>query len=200
MKYLFFPSILVAAPACLQAEAEIPKACFLQSNVELPAVSVPGVDVASAVDALAEAGYEPPSELYPNGVARQTFTRDGLDDIPNTFDSVGAEGNLHLLFVEIDAKRGLESFSEIGRVAVYIAPTDGSLESLTLAVCDEGKGCDTSGASVVLDGNAGRDLMPYLRAGSLDFTLEVGGIPPLDAWAFDVDICMGGKARYEAGL
>ncbi|MEO1234986.1 MAG: hypothetical protein AAFZ18_39465 [Myxococcota bacterium] len=202
MKSYLLTSLLFAAPlsACLQVDAEVPKACFLESGVEIPAVTVSGVDVSAAVDALTEAGYEPPSELFPNGLARQTFTREGLDAIPQTFDDFGATGDIRLLFVEIDAVQGLDSFAELGRVAVLLAPTDGSLEPVSLAVCDNRQGCDTSGRSVLLQGNANQDLMPYLRAESLDFTLEIGGIPPLDAWTFDVDVCMSGGASFAAGL
>lgn len=195
-----FVTALLLSTGCIQVNAEIPKACFLQTGVMIDALEVDGVAVATLLEEAQRAGLPPPANLIPEGGAQETFTREGLDEIPQAFDDLGASGEIRLLFVEVDATAGLESFEQIQSVAVSVRSPSGQLQPFVLAVCDRNLGCDTSGSRVTLAADAERDLMPYLREGTLEFTLELNGIPPLDAWQFDVDICMDGVAGLSAGL
>lgn len=194
---------LFAAPqlACLRVDAELPRTCFLQPDVSIEAVEVEGITAQGAFEAAEAAGIQLPDNLPPVAV-EQTFTRDGLSDIPRAIDELGAEASLSLLFVDVSATAGLDSFDSIGRIGVLLRPTDpaSGLEPQTLALCDRSQGCDVSGATVTLAGDAQRDLLPYLRAGELEFTLQLEGRPPLEAWAFDVDVCMQGDGAYEYRL
>jgi hypothetical protein len=188
--------------ACVQVDADLPQTCFLQSGVSIAALE--GVEAQGALDALQaaadDAGIELPSAL-PTVAVEESFTRDGLEDIPQTIDDVGADASVSLMFVDVIATRGLESFESIDRVAMTAVPTDpaSGLEPLTLARCDRAAGCEVSGTRVTLRG-AERDLLPYLRAGELEFTLALEGRPPLEVWSFDVDVCLQGTASYSHEL
>lgn len=199
LRYVVTPALLLST-ACLQVDADIPKACFLQSGVRIEALEIQGVEVRALLEEAERLGLPPPESLLPEGGVQQSFVRDGLDAVPQTFDDFGATGAIKLLLVDVFATSGLESFGRIERVAVRVATVSGALEPFVLAECDRSLGCDTSGAQVSLQGDAARDLMPYLREGELEFTLELDGLPPVDAWEFDVDVCMSGQASLSASL
>lgn len=187
--------------ACIQVDAEVPKACFLQSDVVIPAVEVNGIGVAGALDRAEDAGLDT-SIIPTSGAVEESFTRDGLNDITDTFDSVGVTGRARLLQVDVTAIRGLEDFSIIERIAVRMAPVEpnAALPPMVLAACDASQGCDTLSSQVTLSGDSEQDLVPYLELGTLEFTLELAGSVPLEEWAFDVDVCMSGGANFEASL
>ena len=185
---------LALGMGCVQVDAELPTTCFLQSGVSIEALGVDEVRIRAGLDAIGDAL---PVDL-PSVSVEQSFQRDGLDEIPSALDEIGAEASVSLLAIEVVATSGLSSFEGIDRVAITMAPTNANstLPPTVLARCDRAAGCDTSSDVVTLDGDSSANLVNYLREGELDFTLQLQGVPPLETWSFDVDVCMSGEGAY----
>lgn len=200
--FVVIVSAALVSPACIQVEADIPSACFLQSDVSMTAVAPVGEEILAAIAAAQAQGLALPAQFAPELDSETTFTREGLEEIPQTFDDIGVQTSVSLSFVDVFATKGLKDFSGIEAIHLRMAPTDpdAGLPPVDLAVCVAANGCDTSGTQVRLEGSADVDLVPYLEAGSLDFTLTVQGAAPLDLWSFDVDVCMNGSGRYDKSL
>lgn len=186
---------------CIQVDAELPTTCFLQNGVSIEALGVDEVRVQAGFDAVRDAGIELP-EVLPLVAVETSFRRDGLDQIPDALDELGADATVSLLAVDVTATEGLTSFEIIDEVAVTMAPAgpETGLPPTVLARCRRDEGCDVSGATVILAGAPDTNLVDYMRAGELEFTLELAGRPPLETWTFDVDVCMSGGASYEYEL
>lgn len=181
---------------CVNAEAQLPQVCFLESGVSIEVLPLPNVPGVQSLQG--RLGATP----LPSVRFKTSFVRDGLDAITEQIDEVGAEASVHLNFVEVVAVDGLDSFSSIRRIELRASPIDpeSSLGEIVLAACDHGAGCDTSSPTVTLSGSPETDLIPYLREPALEFTLELEGSPPLEAWTLDVDVCLSAQGSYQYRL
>lgn len=205
VRYFLHFSVLglgLSSAACLQVDAEIPAACFLETDVNMTAVVPIDPEMRERVEQARENGLALPAQFAPQLDAETTFSREGLEAIPEALDGVGVDSRIALSFVEVFATKGLDSFEGIQAIRLVMAPARATseLEPVDLARCVVTEGCDTSGQTVLLAGGEGLDLVPYLREGNLDFTLSVEGAAPLDLWTFDVDVCMSGFGRYERSV
>ncbi|MBX2811723.1 MAG: hypothetical protein KTR25_07930 [Myxococcales bacterium] len=186
--------------SCVQFDAEVPSACFLQEDVAISLDSIPQLNFVDGEEVAEGAGL-----LFPDGVpvsVQKSFVRDGLDSIPELFDDMGVEGNIYLTQVLVIAQEGLSDFSILERISLTVRSVDSesTLPFLELAVCDRNIDCDTSQPFVELAGSPNQNLLDYLREGTLEFGLELKGALPLRAWSFDVDVCLRGAASYTLGL
>lgn len=200
-RIIAFAAISLVSPACVQVEADVPSACFLQTDVTI--LSAQAEQRLEEGRALAEEhGVDVPAQFAPELDTETTFVRDGLEEIPQSMDDVGVESDIRLSFIDVRATKGLSSFEGIERVGLRISPTDprATLQPLELPGCVAADGCDTSTDEVRLHGRPDVDLLPYLEEGSLAFTLVIGGALPVDAWTFDVDVCMAAKGKMQRSL
>lgn len=188
----------LSASACIEASAEIPRVCFLEQQIEVEPIVDHEVGITGSGGLLRDGIDLIPTDLVPSVSIEESFVRKGLDSIPEHYERLGFEGSVSLLHVDVIARAGLESFDTFERVGVRIEPVEPSpgLGARQLGICEREEGCDTSQGMVRLTGNPDQDLVPYLRAGSLEITLELIGQPPIWTWVFDVDVCMRAVGNY----
>lgn len=189
------------ASACLDFGAEVPRVCFLQSEVALETNLELSPYWRERIRALRTAGLSLPASIRVPIDSTTTYTREGLDKIPSAFDDLGLETGIFLDFVEIQAVGGWTTFEGLEKIAITVGPSepDRRLQSFELAVCDTSSGCDMSADSAVLLGDR-EDLFEYLSTGSLIFALSVEGSAAIDTLLFDVDICVAAEASLSRSL
>ena len=203
--FAFFASMLAPNAGCIMLETEIPNVCVQESGL---VIDVPLDDLDA--DDLALLGIDLPPDAavvtqqltaeqinsLPAVSLEESFTPDGLTDIPQTLDDLGVDASVRLLSVEVGGTADM--FAGIERLAVTLRSTADvpAFEPLPLAVCDVSEGCDVSSDHLVLTTNTDDDLLPLLANDDVELVLALQARPTVPTYELDVDVCMAGDARW----
>ena len=177
--------------ACIEIGADIPQTCFLRSNLGFAAATPQADDGVPG--------------SWPEVKVTQTFTQDGLEEIPESVGAAGAAAEVAVSFIEVERVEGSVSFVDLGEISLWLASADRSqgLRPVRVAGCRfEAEDCLIREDALRLEGDDGVDLFPYLAGGTVELTLEIAGSPAVlnSPFRLDVDVCLSGAASASYGL
>jgi hypothetical protein len=184
---LSLPAFLLVG--CVQISAEVEDACLHRSGLQIAGLPLPeGVteelleqylpqDMPAVEQEFVHEDFEALEPILNSGLDAKVFFTGA------TFRGVGVEDLSFLRSIEL--------------VGASSNP-DAALGSMDLGSCSDDSCTDGPEAHLTVDEEL--DMMEYLTTGSVKFRMTVAGNLPREDWALDVDICMRGSVKFEAGL
>lgn len=190
----------MSSAACYEVAVEVPNACLSQQDVQfLSLLEDQFPDDPNNPTQLADIEVPEGAEL--EGDTEQSFVLDDFGELKDLLDHDGADANMVVLAATLRARSGFTDFSFLKRATLTLQTTDenSDLPVATIVACDA-VDCGSESDAVTLSGNQQESVVEYIRTGSVQFNLAMGGALPLTNWSVDVEVCMEADASYSGSL
>ena len=136
----------------------------------------------------------PAGTTYPELTGIWDGTYDLGEEIPGV-DTPGVTGTLRLTDFVITVADGTADLSGIDdATTVVTAVSGGAAGARSLLQIDRAR---SDATHLVLTGSAGANLLDYLDAGQLGYSVQVSGTPPAGTWVAEMQACMSAKVMVD---